>query len=104
MAQQVWMPAIRIATGELAMFNTTEQHRTGDSLLPVHAAADIEYLVKESEVVTGRPGREFVIAGADRLVYRIRWHPIGCKVERLDEVGNATNTHYMLHGEFHTHV
>jgi hypothetical protein len=86
------------------MFTATEHQRTGGALLPVHAAADIEYLVKESEVVTGRPGREFVIAGADRLLYRIQWHPIGCKVQRLGEGGNAVSTHYMLHGEFHTHV
>ena len=86
------------------MFTAIENHRTRDALLPVQAAADIEYLVKESEVVTGQPGREFVIAGADRLVYRIQWHPIGCKVQRLDDVGNAVSTDYMLHGEFHAHV
>ena len=37
-------------------------------LLSVQAPEDIEYLVKESEVLTGRSGRTFVIAGADRLV------------------------------------
>ena len=47
--------------------------------------ADIEYLVKESEVVTGNPGRKFVIYGADRLIYRIAWHPNGYHVQRLDE-------------------
>jgi len=36
-------------------------------LLSVQAPEDIEYLVKESEVLTGRSGRTFVIAGADRL-------------------------------------
>ena len=35
------------------------------SLLTVQAAEDIEFLVKESEVLTGQAGRTFVIAGAD---------------------------------------
>ena len=54
-------------------------------LVQVCTPADIEYLVKESEVVTGNPGRKFVICGADRLVYRIAWRPNGYQVERLDE-------------------
>jgi hypothetical protein len=45
-------------------------------LLSVQAPEDIEYLVKESEVLTGRSGRTFVIAGADRLVYRVHWQPL----------------------------
>jgi hypothetical protein len=60
-------------------------------LLSVQAPEDIEYLVKESEVLTGRSGRTFVIAGADRLVYRVHWqlltesggHARGPVVERL---------------------
>jgi len=86
------------------MFTSIKEHAAHHTMLPVRAAADIEYLVKESEVMTGRPGREFVIAGADRLVYRIQWQPIGCKVERLDRGGSAISTHYMLHSEFHTHA
>ena len=86
------------------MLTAIKDHRAVDSMLPVRAAADIEYLVKESEVVTGQPGREFVIAGADRLVYRIQWHQIGCKVQRLDDTGNAMSTLYMLHGEFDAHA
>ena len=34
------------------------------ALLTVQALGDIEYLVKESEVLTGQAGRSFVIAGA----------------------------------------
>lgn len=41
-------------------------------LLNVRAPEDIEFLVKESEVLTGKPGRTFVIAGADRLSYRVQ--------------------------------
>ena len=72
-------------------------------LIQVCAPADIEYLVKESEVVTGNPGRKFVIFGADRLVYRIAWHPNGYHVERLDESDNPTGTMYLLPAQFCAH-
>ena len=81
---------------------THNSHELG-CLLRVPGTADIEYLVKESEVLTGRPGRQFVIAGADRLVYRIHWHPIGCKVQRLDETGTVINTQFVLHMELQAH-
>jgi hypothetical protein len=58
-------------------------------LLAVRAPEDLAYLVKESEIVTGRPGRAFVIAGADRPAYRLQWHPLGFQVERLDSRGRA---------------
>ena len=34
-------------------------------LLPVRSLDELEHLVKESEVLTGAPGRTFVVAGAD---------------------------------------
>lgn len=74
-----------------------------DAMLRVTAAAELEYLVKESEVVTGKPGRDFVISGADRLVYRVQWHPIGCKVQRVDARGEAMSTHFVLHPHFQAH-
>jgi hypothetical protein len=46
-------------------------------LLAVRAPEDFEYLVNESEIVKGRPGRTFVVAGADCLAYRLQWHPLG---------------------------
>jgi len=72
-------------------------------LIQVCAPADIEYLVKESEVVTGNPGRKFVIFGADRLVYRIAWHSNGYHVDRLDESDNTTSTMYLLPAQFSAH-
>src|SRR5437899_4596071 len=72
-------------------------------LIQVCTPADIEYLVKESEVVTGSPGRKFVIYGADRLIYRIAWHPNGYHVERLDESDNPTSTTYLLPAQFSAH-
>jgi len=73
------------------------------SLLNVLAPEDIEFLVKESEVLTGKPGRTFVIAGADRLSYRVQWHPMGSKVERLDEHGQALSSEHLLPWEFADH-
>lgn len=52
--------------------------------------------MKENEVLTGQAGRMFVIAGADRLTYRVQWHPIGVKVERLDEHGQAVSSQHLL--------
>jgi len=73
------------------------------SLLTVHAPEDIEFLIKESEVLTGRAGRTFVIAGADWLAYRVHWHPIGLKVERLNEEGRVLSTQHLLPREFLGH-
>ena len=72
-------------------------------LLSVQAPEDIEYLVKESEVLTGRSGRTFVIAGADWLAYRVHWHPIGVKVERLNAEGRVLGTQHLLPREFLGH-
>lgn len=73
------------------------------ALLTVQALGDIEYLVKESEVLTGQAGRSFVIAGADRLSYRVHWHPLGFKVERLGESGDVLNCQHLLLWEFAQH-
>lgn len=56
-------------------------------LLPVRSEREIEFFVKESEILTGRPGRDFVIVGAERLSYRVEWHGAGLSVRRFD--GNA---------------
>jgi len=74
-----------------------------DAWLPVRALGDIEYLVKESEVLTGQAGRGFVIAGADRLIYRAHWHPLGFKVERLDARGVKLDCRHLLPWEFEHH-
>ena len=76
---------------------------TFSGLVQVRTPADIEYLVKESEVVTGNRGRKFVICGADRLAYRIAWCPHGYQVERLDESDKPTSTMYLLPTQFGAH-
>lgn len=65
------------------------------NLVPVCNAFAIDHLVKESEVLTGQPGRAFVIAGADRLAYQVRLHPNGYEVERLDGEGKRLSQHYL---------
>jgi hypothetical protein len=71
--------------------------------LAVSAPEEIEFLVKESEVLTGKPGRTFVIAGADRLTYRVQWREEGFKVERLDGQGRTLNVRHLLPWEFIDH-
>ena len=63
----------------------------------------IEFLVKESEVLTGCAGRVFVISGADYLAYRVRWQPAIIEVERLDADGAVRDTQHLLPGDFATH-
>lgn len=71
--------------------------------VPVRDLGDIEYLVKESEVLTGQAGRCFVVAGADRLTYRVHWHPLGFKVERLGEQGRVLDRRHLLPWELEQH-
>lgn len=72
-------------------------------LVQVKTPTDIMYLVKESEVITGRPGRKFVVFGAERLAYRIQWHPNGYRVQRLDKADNPTCTMSLLPEHFDAH-
>ena len=72
-------------------------------LLNVRAPEDIEFLMKESEILTGQAGRMFVIAGADRLRYQVQWHPMGFKVERLNAYGQALSSQHLLTWEFPEH-
>ena len=78
-------------------------HTNDIPLLTVQAPEDIEFLVKESEVLTGQAGRIFVIDSADRLTYRVQWHPMGFKVERLDDRGQACSSRHLLPREFLDH-
>ena len=80
-------------------------------LLSVMAPEDIAYLVSESEVLTGQSGRTFVIAGADRLVYRVHWQQLtesggraaGPVVERLGANGEELSRQHLQLWEFLEH-
>lgn len=54
-------------------------------LVPVRTLGDLEWFVKESELLTGNAGRRFVVAGADRPAYRVQSDPAGFQISRLDE-------------------
>jgi hypothetical protein len=72
-------------------------------LMRVRGLAEIEFLIKESEVLTGQAGRVFVISGADKLTYRVRWHPMIIEVERLDSTGAVIDTQHLPPHDFATH-
>lgn len=54
----------------------------------VRDVEDLELLIKEAEVLSGKPGRLFVIEGASREVYRIACERYGYWVERVGEESN----------------
>ena len=85
------------------MYSATHRAGRAAPLLTVQTPEDIEFLVKESEVLTGLAGRTFFIASADWLTYRVHRHPIGLKVERLDAAGQILSTRHLLPKEFRRH-
>lgn len=46
-------------------------HARFGGLTAVRSNTDLQHLVKEAEVLSGLPGRRFIVAGAERLEYRI---------------------------------
>ena len=89
------------------MYTATHLAGRATALLTVQAPEDIEFLIKECEVLIGESGRTFIIAGADWLAYRVHWHPIGLKVERLNAEGRVLSgdhsTQHLLPREFLGH-
>lgn len=72
-------------------------------LYPVHSIDDIETLVKESEVVTGRACRTFVVAGAERLFYELSQKKKGFHLQRLDINGRVLHSEHLLTFELMEH-
>src|SRR5688572_10221010 len=61
-------------------------------LVPVRTHSDLDWLVKESELLTGEPGRDFVVAGADRPAYHVRIDHGGYQIRRTDQdAGDMTH-------------
>jgi hypothetical protein len=73
-------------------------------LVPVHSERDIEDRVKESEVLTGQPGRQFVVAGAERLTYHVEWSVAGLNVRRLTEDGQLSAAQFMRTRDIKDHT
>lgn len=78
-------------------------HTTGADMHRVRTLEEVEYLIKESEVLTGQPGRTFVIASADQLRYRVEWHELYLKIDRLNEDQDVVSTQFMTPLQFATH-
>jgi len=53
-------------------------------LVPVRSLDDLNYMVKESEILTGKPGRDFVVVGVDRPAFNVQLNPLGFQVMRID--------------------
>ena len=82
----------------------TSPHRvSAPSWQPVRGIEDLEFLVMESEVLTGRSGRRFVVASADRLHYLVHWRSPALVIERIDAHGVVRDRQLLLPWEFEEH-
>lgn len=54
-------------------------------LVPVRNLDHPDWLVKESEMLTGTSGREFVVAGADRPAFLVQIDHAGYAIARIDD-------------------
>jgi len=70
---------------------------------PVLPSDEITDLVKEFEVRTGRPGRCFVIRGAERLVYRVTVHPGGLEITCMKDGNEPADCAYLCAMAFEQH-
>lgn len=72
-------------------------------LVPVRDARDLEFLIKESEIVTGIAGRTFVLLGSRSQSYRIGLQPCGYLLEPLDGDAPAASPQYVSAAEWRAH-
>lgn len=72
-------------------------------LVAVKKGSDLEHLIKESEVLTGMPGRRFVVAGADRLVYRVSLGANYLEVTRLGAEEESLHTDVVMMEDVEQH-
>ena len=55
-----------------------------DNTIAVRSESDLAYLVKESEIITGLPGREFFAVLSDGIVrYRVNISSVGFEVSQV---------------------
>ncbi|MQA40637.1 hypothetical protein [Rugamonas aquatica] len=82
-------------SGSAATQNTGRErsgrHASG-GLRRVRALADLDYLLKEAELLTGRPGREFQVGYGRKRAYRIAFNPHGYDVLLCDAQDQAATT------------
>lgn len=82
---------------------SSPHHEPAGRWQPVRRIEDLEFLVKESEVLTGRSGRRFVVASADRLYYQIHWRSPALVIEQIDDRGTVCDRQLLLPWEFEEH-
>lgn len=81
----------------------TQRRSLAPPQIPVRPDDEITDLVKESEVRTGKPGRRFVIQGAERLLYWVVAHPGGLEVARIGHGGKPSHRVYLCAASFEQH-
>lgn len=75
-----------------ALFHAKSRSAT---LTPVRSLSDLAHMVKESEILTGRPGREFVITADDALLsYVVSTSGNGYEFRRVSSDGRITFTQF----------
>jgi hypothetical protein len=82
---------------------------TRTQICPVEPPADcdaltlIEYIIKENEVITGKPGCVFEIIGPESSKCRITWQSHLFGIERLDGGNHPNDVRYLPPAEFAAH-
>lgn len=74
------------------------------ALRPVRTLGDIDFLVKENEIMTGSAGRTFVVMGLRDEACRIALQPCGYVIEPLDEREESTGAHYVSAADWPCHA
>jgi hypothetical protein len=63
-------------------------HSADASVLRVSTLPDLDDLIRQSEMDTGQAGRDFFVAGAERLTFKVSLTPSGYEVKRSDGTGS----------------
>lgn len=80
-----------------------DSHAAFAGQVRVRDLEELAFRVKESEVLTGRPGRAFLVAGEHPQAYRVECDSHGCRVARLDADGTALQPAFLRWEHFDTH-
>jgi hypothetical protein len=69
------------------MTMTSANARTGKPLVQVRTLHELDDLIRQKEIDTGQPGRDFLVGGADHLTYEVRFIGAGYEIRRSDAAG-----------------
>lgn len=70
------------------MTMTSANARTAMPLVQVRTLQELDDLIRQKEMDTGQPGRDFLVGGAERLTYEVRFiGAVGYEIRRSDAVG-----------------